>query len=140
VQNDNRNSQNEIVFSRKIRAGRRRTYFLDVRTTRASDYYLIITESKKRFDGNGYERHKVFLYKEDFNKFQEELNNVIDHIKNLMPDFDFAAFDQKDDDQKESGMQPDERGEETTTDDKSENDAGDESNIPQNEEDSDLKL
>ncbi len=93
---ENENSQrNDSVFSRKIRAGRRRTYFFDVRTTKANDYYLTITESKKRFDGNGYERHKLFIYKEDFNKFLEEMTVVVDHIKELMPDFDFDAFAHK---------------------------------------------
>lgn len=87
--------RNDSVFSRKIRAGRRRTYFFDVRTTRGNDYYLTITESKKRFDGNGYERHKLFIYKEDFNKFLSELTEVVDHIKGLMPDFDFDAFAHK---------------------------------------------
>ncbi len=101
MENENRR-QNDSVFSRKIRAGRRRTYFFDVRTTRGNDYYLTITESKKRFDGNGYERHKVFLYKEDFNKFLEETTAVIDHIKSLMPDFDFDAFSHKYDDQPQS--------------------------------------
>ncbi len=98
MENDNR-KRNDSVFSRKIRAGRRRTYFFDVRTTRGNDYYLTITESKKRFDGNGYERHKIFLYKEDFNKFIEETTAVIDHIKSLMPDFDFDAFSHKYEDQ-----------------------------------------
>lgn len=87
--------RNDSVFSRKIRAGRRRTYFFDVRTTRGNDYYITITESKKRFDGNGYDRHKLFIYKEDFNKFAEELQQVIDHIKGLLPEFDFDAFSHK---------------------------------------------
>jgi len=91
VEHEN-SKRNDSVFSRKIRAGRRRTYFFDVRTTRGNDYYITITESKKRFDGNGYERHKLFIYKEDFNKFAEELQQVIDHIKGLLPDFDFDAF------------------------------------------------
>jgi hypothetical protein len=98
VENENSN-RNDSVFSRKIRAGRRRTYFFDVRTTKANDYYLTITESKKRFDGNGYERHKLFIYKEDFNKFLSEMNEVVDHIKGLMPDFDFDAFAHKYDEQ-----------------------------------------
>ena len=68
MDNDNRN-RSENVFSRKIRAGRRRTYFFDVRTTKGNDYYLTITESKKRQGGDGCERHKIFIYKEDFNKF-----------------------------------------------------------------------
>lgn len=91
MEQDNR-QRNESVFSRKIRAGRRRTYFFDVRTTRANDYYLTITESKKRHDGNGYERHKIFLYKEDFNKFIAETTEVVNFIKSKMPDFDFDAF------------------------------------------------
>lgn len=98
MENENSN-RNDSVFSRKIRAGRRRTYFFDVRTTKANDYYLTITESKKRFDGNGYERHKLFIYKEDFNKFLSEMNEVVDHIKGLMPDFDFDAFAHKYDEQ-----------------------------------------
>lgn len=88
---ENKN-QNDSVFSRKIRAGRRRTYFFDVKTTKANDYYLTITESKKRMDNNGYERHKVFIYKEDFNKFLAEMTESINYIKSRMPDFDFDSF------------------------------------------------
>lgn len=98
MENDNRN-RSENVFSRKIRAGRRRTYFFDVRTTKSNDYYLIITESKKKPTGDGYERHKVFIYKEDFNKFLEEMTMAIDFIKERMPDFDFDAFSHKYDDE-----------------------------------------
>src|SRR4051794_10125732 len=83
----------ESVYSKRIRAGKRRTYFFDVRATRGNDYYLTITESRKRFDDNGYDRHKVFLYKEDFNKFIKALNEAVDYVKtDLMPDFDFDAF------------------------------------------------
>jgi len=83
----------ESIYSKRIRAGKRRTYFFDVRATRANDYYLTITESRKRFDDNGYDRHKVFLYKEDFNKFIKALGEAIDYVKtDLMPDFDFDAF------------------------------------------------
>ncbi len=83
----------ESVFSKRIKAGKRRTYFFDVRETRASDYFLTITESRKRFDDNGYDRHKIFLYKEDFNKFVKGLNEAVDFVKTeLMPDFDFDAF------------------------------------------------
>lgn len=85
-------NQNDSVFSRKIRAGRRRTYFFDVRMTKAKDYYLTITESKKRMDNNGYERHKVFIYKEDFNKFLAEMTEAVNFIKSKMPDFDFDSF------------------------------------------------
>lgn len=93
------NRSNESIFSKRIRAGKRRTYFFDVRTTRGNDYFITITESKKRFDDNGYDRHKVFLYKEDFNKFVAALNETVDHVKTeLMPDFDFDAFNHDDDD------------------------------------------
>jgi hypothetical protein len=83
----------ESVFSTRVKAGKRRTYFFDVRETRGSDYYVTITESRKRFDSDGYDRHKIFLYKEDFNKFLKGLNETVDHVKTqLMPDFDFDAF------------------------------------------------
>jgi hypothetical protein len=87
------NDKKESVYSKRIRAGKRRTYFFDVRETRGNDYYLTITESRKRFDDNGYDRHKIFVYKEDFNKFIKALNEAVDYVKtDLMPDFDFDAF------------------------------------------------
>src|SRR6476620_8699161 len=83
----------ESIYSKRIRAGKRRTYFFDVKATRANDYYLTITESRKRFDDDGYDRHKIFLYKEDFNKFIKALGEAVDYVKTeLMPDFDFDAF------------------------------------------------
>ena len=88
---DNRN--NESLFSKRIKAGKRRTYFFDVRSTRGNDYFVTITESKKRFDDNGYDRHKMFLYKEDFNKFLNALTETVNYVKtDLMPDFDFDAY------------------------------------------------
>ncbi len=90
---ENNDKKMESVYSKRIRAGKRRTYFFDVRETRGNDYYLTITESRKRFDSEGYDRHKIFLYKEDFNKFIKGLAEAIDHVKTeLMPDFDFDAF------------------------------------------------
>lgn len=95
---DNRN--NESIYSKRIRAGKRRTYFFDVRSTRGNDYFITITESKKRFDDNGYERHKMFLYKEDFNKFIAALTETVDYVKtDLMPDFDFDAFNHDNDEE-----------------------------------------
>src|SRR5450432_4500416 len=83
----------ESVYSQRIRAGKRRTYFFDVRETRGNDYYLTITESRKKFNEDGYDRHKIFLYKEDFNKFLKGMTEAIDFVKtDLMPDFDFDAF------------------------------------------------
>ena len=90
---ENNDKKMESIYSKRIRAGKRRTYFFDVRATRGNDYYLTITESRKRFDDNGYDRHKIFLYKEDFNKFIKALGESVDYVKTeLMPDFDFDAF------------------------------------------------
>lgn len=73
----------EDVFSKPVRAGKR-TYFFDVKSTKGGDYYLTITESKRRNEPNGnfsYDKHKIFLYKEDFEKFSEGLSDVIKYIK-----------------------------------------------------------
>lgn len=94
----------ESLFSKRIKAGKRRTYFFDVRETRGSDYFITITESKKRFNDDGYDRHKMFLYKEDFNKFLAALTDTINFVKtDLMPDFDFDAFNHDDADEREYG-------------------------------------
>ena len=90
---ENNDRKMDSVYSKRIRAGKRRTYFFDVRATRGNDYYLTITESRKRFNEDGYDRHKIFLYKEDFNKFVKGLNEAVEYVKtDLMPDFDFDAF------------------------------------------------
>jgi hypothetical protein len=95
---DNNEKKLESIYSKRIRAGKRRTYFFDVRATRGNDYYLTITESRKRFNDNGYDRHKIFLYKEDFNKFIKALGEAVDYVKtDLMPDFDFDAYNHEDD-------------------------------------------
>lgn len=97
---ENKTNGREEIFSEKVKAGKR-TYFFDVKSTRSNDYYLTITESKKRYnkddEGFTYEKHKIFLYKEDFNKFVEALNNTVNHVKTeLMPEVDFNAFDHHD--------------------------------------------
>jgi hypothetical protein len=92
---ENKTNGREEIFSEKVKAGKR-TYFFDVKATRSNDYYLTITESKKRFkdDGFTYEKHKIFLYKEDFNKFLDALTNTVNHVKQeLMPNVDFTQFD-----------------------------------------------
>ncbi len=90
---ENNDKKMESVYSIRVKAGKRRTYFFDVRETRGNDFYVTITESRKRFDSDGYDRHKIFLYKEDFNKFLKGLNETVEHVKTeLMPDFDFDAF------------------------------------------------
>lgn len=86
--------RNEI-FSKRVRAGKR-TYFFDIKATRSNDYYLTITESKRKYkeDGFVYEKHKIFLYKEDFSKFVDALNETVEHVKEeLMPEVDFDQFD-----------------------------------------------
>lgn len=106
---DNNEKKMESIYSKRIRAGKRRTYFFDVRATRGNDYYLTITESRKRFNDNGYDRHKIFLYKEDFNKFIKALTEAVDHVKTqLMPDFDFDAYNHDD-------VEGDEHGDEMQT-------------------------
>ncbi|HNP08762.1 MAG TPA: DUF3276 family protein [Cyclobacteriaceae bacterium] len=95
---ENKNNGRDEIFSEKVKAGKR-TYFFDVKATRSNDYYLTITESKKRYnkddEGFTYEKHKIFLYKEDFNKFVEALNSTVNHVKSeLMPEIDFEQFDQ----------------------------------------------
>ena len=73
---------NQEIHSQVVRAGKR-TYFFDVKSTRNEEFYLTITESKKRFEDNGnfhYEKHKIFLYKEDFEKFAECLQDIIAYI------------------------------------------------------------
>ena len=93
VEYENNQRKFESVYSTKVRAGKRRTYFFDVRKTKGDDYYITLTESTKRFDSDGYERHKIFLYKEDFNRFLTSLGGAIDHVKTeLMPDYDYDEF------------------------------------------------
>ncbi len=76
----------EEIYSIPVKAGKR-TYFFDVKATRNNDYYLTITESKKRFEDDGsrnFEKHKIFLYKEDFDKFSEGLQEVLEYTKKLL--------------------------------------------------------
>lgn len=94
---DQRGYDREEIFSKKVKAGKR-TYFFDVKSTRSNDYYLTITESKRKVNGDNftYEKHKIFLYKEDFFKFVEALNESVDHVKNeLLPDVDFEQYEKE---------------------------------------------
>ena len=94
---ENKETEKAEIYSQRVRAGKR-TYFFDVKSTRSNDYYLTITESKRRFkdDGYVYEKHKIFLYKEDFEKFLEALKESIDHVKTeLMPEYDFSQYANK---------------------------------------------
>jgi hypothetical protein len=80
---NSRDRKNDEVYSKAVRAGKR-TYFFDIKSTKGNDLYVTITESKKRFeDGAGYEKHKIFLYKEDFEKFKDGLLDVLDKIEEM---------------------------------------------------------
>src|ERR1700716_1844836 len=77
---DFENREREEVFSKKVRAGKR-TYFFDVKATRSNDYYVTITESKKRLDDGVFIKHKILLYNEDFEKYAEGLKDTVEYIK-----------------------------------------------------------
>ena len=89
------NNEKAEIYSQRIRAGKR-TYFFDVKSTRSNDFYLTITESKRKFNNDtySYEKHKIFLYKEDFAKFLEALQGTIGHVKtNLLSEEDLAELE-----------------------------------------------
>lgn len=103
---ENKEKGRDEIYSERVRAGKR-TYFFDVKSTRSNDYYLTITESKRRFkdDGFFYEKHKIFLYKEDFHKFVEALNETVNHVKTeLLPDVDFTQFENEESDAEEMNV------------------------------------
>ena len=84
---------NQEIYSKVIRAGKR-TYFFDVKSTRNDEYYVTITESKRKYADNGkfqYEKHKIFLYREDFEKFIESLEEVVGFIQQKQPDYEAAG-------------------------------------------------
>lgn len=90
--------EKEEIFSKVLRAGRR-TYFFDVRATKAGDYYLTITESKKFTNDDGsfhYKKHKIYLYKEDFSEFNEILKEMIDYVIDEKGDEVISERHQKD--------------------------------------------
>lgn len=89
------NKEQNSIFSRRVKAGKR-TYFFDVRSTKNNDYFLTITESTRKFDDGNYVKSKIFLYKEDFNKFLEALNETVKHVKSeLLPEYNFDEFTRK---------------------------------------------
>jgi hypothetical protein len=87
---------NNEVYSKVVRAGKR-TYFFDVKSTKGNDLYITVTESKKSIQGGveNFEKHKLFLYKEDFDKFQEGLEDVLDKIKKIKQDGTFVTEEQE---------------------------------------------
>jgi hypothetical protein len=88
--------EDKIVYSKRIKAGKR-TYFIDIKSTSTDDFYITVTESKRKLRPGGdffFEKHKIFLYKEDFNKFLAGINSAVDYVKTeLLPDYDFSKFD-----------------------------------------------
>lgn len=85
------NERNDEVFSKRVKAGKR-TYFFDVKSTRSGeDFFITITESK-RVSEDRYEKHKIFLYKEDFGKFFRAFHEVVEHIRERMPDADMRGL------------------------------------------------
>ncbi len=106
----------DSVYSNKVRAGKRRTYFFDVKQTRGEDYYVTLTESTRKFNGSGYTRHKIFLYKEDFNRFLEGLQDAVNHVKtDLMPDYDYEQFDRRQEEwEKQKALEESQAAEEGT--------------------------
>jgi len=98
---DNNEKKFVPVYEKKVRAGKKRTYFFDIKETRNNSYSLIITESRKRFDDRGYDRSSIYVYQEDINKFAKGVAEAIDFIKTeLLPDYN---FDQYDNDYEENG-------------------------------------
>ncbi len=95
---DRYSKDQEEIYSHRMKAGKR-TYFFDVKATRGQDYYLTITESKRRpgTDPDGpasYEKHKIFLYKEDFNKFIDALHDAVDFVRDeLLTEEEVAELD-----------------------------------------------
>lgn len=91
-----RDQDKAAVFCKRVKAGKR-TYFFDVKSTKSNDYYLTITESKRKFkeDGFSYEKHKIFLYKEDFLKFIDALEETVKYVKTeLLPGVDFERYEE----------------------------------------------
>ena len=87
------------VYSKPVKAGKR-TYFFDVKATKGNDLYLTITESKSKVEGDGsfsYDKHKIFLYKEDFEKFRDGLDEVISYISKRAPQTEYSERKSQDD-------------------------------------------
>jgi hypothetical protein len=94
VNHEQKKTKIDSVYSKTLRAGKRRTYFFDVRSTKGGEFFLTISESVRKSDTeNVWDRHKIFLYKEDFNRFTTAMNETVEHIKSdLMPHYDYDEF------------------------------------------------
>lgn len=91
---EKRNDRNDEVYSKVIKAGKR-TYFFDVKSTRGNDLFITVTESKKSTENGteSFQKHKIFLYKEDFEKFQEGLEDVINKVVELKKSGEYSEID-----------------------------------------------
>jgi hypothetical protein len=91
---EKRNDRNDEVYSKVIKAGKR-TYFFDVKSTRGNDLFITVTESKKSTENGteSFQKHKIFLYKEDFEKFQEGLEDVINKVAELKKSGEYSEID-----------------------------------------------
>ncbi len=91
---DNNEKKFVPVYERKVRAGKKRTYFFDIKEARNSGFSLVITESRKRFDDRGFDRTSIYVYQEDINKFTKGLIEAVNFIKTeLLPDYNFDQYD-----------------------------------------------
>jgi len=102
---ENYNEKREEIFSKAVRAGKR-TYFFDVKATKGNDYFLTITESKRLYNNDGtshYQKHKIYLYKEDFDKFNEGLKEVIGYVQKEQPYVAPPAYDAPPNKENENG-------------------------------------
>jgi len=112
---EKKKTERDDIFSKAVRAGKR-TYFFDVKATRKNDYYLTITESKKRFEDDGrfrFEKFKIFLYKEDFEKFADGLKEAIDFIQSEQGVYNEEGQVQEPQQKQETGQQEAEEEEES---------------------------
>ncbi len=104
MNNEQKKPKIDSVYSKTLRAGKRRTYFFDVRSTKSGEYFLTISESVRKNDtDNTWDRHKIFLYKEDFNRFTNTMNETVEHIKtSLMPHYDYDEFTRRQEEYEQS--------------------------------------
>ena len=123
-----RKDNNEEIFSKSLRCGRR-TYFFDVRSTKAEDYYLTITESKRFFNDDGtsfWKKHKIYLYKEDFKEFESTLNEMVKFIFDNKGEEVISVHSGKQNDNDQNAKEEDAKEEDAKEEDAKEEDAKEE--------------
>jgi hypothetical protein len=86
-------NRQESTFTKKVNGGKKRSYFIDIKQTRSEDYYIVLTENSKK--ETGVERHKIFIYKEDINRFLGAVTEATEKLRTLMPDYNFEEFDSR---------------------------------------------